>query len=58
MDLAQPLQPRPDYLDQQRRMLQMELAMMARDKVGGEEWARKLQQLQRIEALIGINGGR
>jgi len=47
-----PLQPAPHYLEKQREMLNMELAMMPREAVGSEDWARKVQEVAKLDAIL------
>lgn len=48
-----PLRPSRSYLEKQREVVNLELAMMPRAKIGGEEWARKVNELSRLDAIIG-----
>jgi hypothetical protein len=43
-----------EALARQRDMIQRELAMMPREKVGGPEWAKKQQDLNRVEAMLNV----
>ena len=47
-----PLHPNRDYLERQREMMNLELAMMPKEMVGTDAWARKAQDIARVEALL------
>jgi hypothetical protein len=45
-----------EALERQRTVIRRELSMMPRQKVGGPEWAAKQQELNRVEAMLGVVG--